>query len=521
MISEDLQSLELCNLQEITIPPRSRLYHLKPIGIGTPYVESLTGYIARLAEEHCLSTGILFLSEIASFLKEGYIFKGKEGGLDQIFANQTKALNGMGKWVINLIKALEALTLCNDLRFMTMLTWGQVLPNRNLLRSVKAWCPNCYEHWRTTNQIVYEPLLWSLNEVNICPHHYLYLCTQCPHCSKENRLLAWRSRPGYCSKCGGWLGSSSNIELVNNVKISQTELNWQTWVTSNLGDLLAATPNLYPPTQEKISQSLSTYVNVFANGNIALFAQKVGMGKVQTHRWCTGKSLPTIDALLLICFQLNISLLDCFTKGENINSISLIIKNQSLPTRKPREPHKQLYTQNEIIHILKTALSTNPPPSLVEITENLGYKKTSILYYHSSDLCKAIKARYTEYKKAEKIKKIQILLEPVIESEEYPPLSMQEVTQQLGISLPSLKKYFPEICRAISERYANYCKEKSNQRVEILTQEIRQVAFKLHSEGIEPTASRISAHLSKPGVILQKKAIAAVQAVRCELGWEK
>jgi hypothetical protein len=40
-----------------TIPERSRLYSLNPIGTGTPQVESLTGYIARLAEAHVLSVG--------------------------------------------------------------------------------------------------------------------------------------------------------------------------------------------------------------------------------------------------------------------------------------------------------------------------------------------------------------------------------------------------------------------------------------------------------------------------------
>ena len=37
------------------IPPRSRLYRLEPIGIATPYVESLTSDITRLAGEHCLT----------------------------------------------------------------------------------------------------------------------------------------------------------------------------------------------------------------------------------------------------------------------------------------------------------------------------------------------------------------------------------------------------------------------------------------------------------------------------------
>jgi hypothetical protein len=30
----------------------SKLYHLEPIGIGTPLIESLTSYVSRLANAH-------------------------------------------------------------------------------------------------------------------------------------------------------------------------------------------------------------------------------------------------------------------------------------------------------------------------------------------------------------------------------------------------------------------------------------------------------------------------------------
>ena len=43
--------------QVFELPERSRLYSLSPVGIGTPQVESLSGYIARLAEAHVLSIG--------------------------------------------------------------------------------------------------------------------------------------------------------------------------------------------------------------------------------------------------------------------------------------------------------------------------------------------------------------------------------------------------------------------------------------------------------------------------------
>jgi hypothetical protein len=41
------------------IPPRSRLYALEPIGVGTALVESLSSYVARLAEAHSISVGDL------------------------------------------------------------------------------------------------------------------------------------------------------------------------------------------------------------------------------------------------------------------------------------------------------------------------------------------------------------------------------------------------------------------------------------------------------------------------------
>lgn len=48
------------------IPKRSRLYALEPINVGTAHVESLTGYVARLAEAHCVSVADLVGIELSS-----------------------------------------------------------------------------------------------------------------------------------------------------------------------------------------------------------------------------------------------------------------------------------------------------------------------------------------------------------------------------------------------------------------------------------------------------------------------
>ena len=45
-------------------PLRSRLYSLEPIGIGTPEVESLSSYLNRLAQAHCVTVSALIAHEL-------------------------------------------------------------------------------------------------------------------------------------------------------------------------------------------------------------------------------------------------------------------------------------------------------------------------------------------------------------------------------------------------------------------------------------------------------------------------
>ena len=47
------------------ITARSRLYSLAPIGIGTAFVEGLSGYVMRLADAHAVSTGSLIGKELS------------------------------------------------------------------------------------------------------------------------------------------------------------------------------------------------------------------------------------------------------------------------------------------------------------------------------------------------------------------------------------------------------------------------------------------------------------------------
>jgi hypothetical protein len=55
------------------------------------------------------------------------------------------------------------------------------------------------------------------------------------------------------------------------ITLKESEIDWQHWVIENMGDLIAAAPNLSPPPKEKIHETLSAYVKGIANDNMATF----------------------------------------------------------------------------------------------------------------------------------------------------------------------------------------------------------------------------------------------------------
>ena len=128
--------------KSLRIPQRSRLYSLKPIGIGTPFTESLSSYLTRLAQEHCLPLKKLITGEIAPvILGDLYQPEILSKSVSSIFGNSDAkpAINGMREMTRSLVDTLENLTLRQDLKFLSCLTWKGIINERGLFRQNKAW----------------------------------------------------------------------------------------------------------------------------------------------------------------------------------------------------------------------------------------------------------------------------------------------------------------------------------------------------------------------------------------------
>lgn len=445
-----LKVYEGWDISKLTLPSRSRLFPLEPIGIGTPCVESLTSYIARLAEAHCLQTGVLMEKGIAPLIGK------KHGGanLHKIY-NFTKALNGTGVMASDLVEALAHLTCRDDLQFLTMLTWSNVFSPRNSLRPVRAWCPFCYEQWHLQHQTVYEPLIWSLKVIKICSDHNVNLSQICPHCHKQNFSLAWQSQPGYCSKCHQWLGSRRKSNPEHNKILTTQPLEWETWVFESVGELLSVTQSLeYKLTRKIIAQSLSKCVDTLSRGNIASFARLLHTPKNTLWLWCKGKNIPTLDSLLKICYHLNISVFN-FLTGQLV-----------------------------------------------------GYDHNTML---PENICqKSERATAQEFKANE----VQAYLEAILAKSELPPSSIEEVARQLNVDRRTIFRHFPHLCRAVSARYLHYKKEAVSAEIQQCCQQVQEITLRLYQQGIYPSELRVSEYLSKPGHLRHRKVRDAFKRAR-------
>lgn len=521
MLVNKLVTYKALDLQQPTIPTRSRLYCLEPIGVGTPNVESLTGYVQRLAQAHGVSSGKLIFSEISVLTGQRYLAT-KNKYERSLPATNTPALNGTKSMATRWVQALETLTQQTNLNSLTMLPWGEVISQRGLLRRYRAWCPLCYDQWRVAGQVIYEPLIWALDVVIICPSHHQNLQTYCPYCQQQLPLLSVNSRPGFCSKCEAWLGVPKQAKAFNSKLLSKAELDWQLVVVENVGELIATTPHLlFPLPRARIKEAISSCIDQTVGGKATTFAQLFKIFHKTVISWQTGEEIPKMNALLQIIYWLEIPLIDFLTKEDiAINSNRIATQLESKKQRRRENYQKQPLNLKRIQQTLLAALEEKPPPALTKVIKKLGYTGSGTFYKYFRDLCHRIVARHTNYRKVKQEER-KLFLVSVLEGNEIPPPSMKEVARRIGAIDSSLHIEFPSLSQAISARYMEYRKMVRVQKEEQLRTSVREIALALHAQGINPHSQAVGKFLSSPRILRNQVANTALHEIRRELGYNK
>jgi AraC-like DNA-binding protein len=519
--TENNRSLESWNLSCPKISLRNPLFNVEPVEIGTARSESFTSYIARQAKAHSVTTGALFTYELAPRANKPYLLRQSKKGqsvLTTTFYAGTPALNGIGSTARDWVRVVEDLNGRRDLHYLTMLTWTNVLVEKLFSRPVRAWCWECLEERDAFGLQPYEHLLWMQKMVKVCPFHKRVLETLCPSCRRDMRPLGDRTVPGFCARCGAWLGRQSTRNQVA-PRLDGLDLKYEEWLAIQIGELIAAAPNLsFEPTKEMVRESLFAFIDRTSGGNRGGFAREFDVNTTTVQSWGRSRPLPQTDLILKICYKMSVSLLDFFvTKNyladEDWQCRAEVIKTRAARRYERRDPEKvksallaaltekrprsvaevakdlgymttagiyklfpgickrlqdryrrsgskasidQRFTIDDetVRRVLVEALEQECPPSIYVLTRDLGYKDSKHLIDRFPDLCDSIKDRRDKWKRARKRSIRKTLKSALVE---VPPPSITNVGNRLGYNNGiTIGVYFPELCAQISARYARH-----------------------------------------------------------------
>ena len=362
-------------------------------------VENLTSYLSRLAEAHCVTVGTLISQAIAKELRKNYIVESSQKRGSRLYENAF-TLNGMGSLTEEFIRAITNLTGC-DVSFLTLQSWRNMCPDRNILRTTKAWCPNCLEDWKRNRLPIYEPLVWCFKDVELCKIHKALLITDCPSCDSRIPLLNRTSRNGFCSHCNRWLGSADVLDM----ELESDHMSWGRFAISNIEDILKKQPYL-----NITMNSIKDFIDALIKqaGGIIGFSTYFEIAKSMVSEWHSGLHRPSFSMLLKICYSVNINLLSAIFNEQSIH----LIDKQVFSTSRQKAVKRKI-DWGKVEEVLVDKINSEfASPSVKALAQEMNIDRR-LLYSHFPDLCKDLSSNYSSRLQMMKNKRIEDGLEEV------------------------------------------------------------------------------------------------------------
>jgi len=415
--------------------PRSTLHALMPMGQGTTDVESLTSYFCRLAHSHGMTA-----RNLAAWTLEHY-----EQPIPDDFKWFRRSFAGMSEETEQWAVWLSELTGVADLDHLTLAPWRHLISNPSLTPVSDRWCPCCLTEDLASQASPYLRLNWDLAPATVCLRHKVELVSECPHCGKSNvRNRASTVVVGYCTSCGGFLGDAKTIPATPQAL----------WVARQVGQMLATRPHV---TSDGVAKLLEAIIECMAQGNVATFAQKLGLSKSGVWHWVRKGGLPTLPAWLAIALHGGIGLERLFA-GE--------LSDWQLPTEPVQfsmpllaSPRKGIQSRaldwEAIRQQLRVMLGEDTPVTLAEACLRTGLDH-KLLYLRANTETRAIVDRYQRHQAASrKAKEVRLqaqvgeLIRERLDAG-FEGISAREVWQTLDSDLKTVRHTYRQVAKAIA-----------------------------------------------------------------------
>lgn len=306
-------------MPEVRAESASHLFSLPVSGVASDQVEAASSYLCRLADAYLVPAhrlAVLVLSE---------------AGVEHALSDWPKhSLDGMSAGAGRFVGSLQSLTLNPEVHTAALLRWRRVVANLGLLRANLAWCSICLEEDKASAHSPYYRLLWRVPLVKHCPKHSVPFAVLCPNpvCKAIQPVLNWRSRVGHCSACGSWLGGLNHSERRSDIT------QWDTFVCTEIGRLLASPADIPDPTRQQLAASVCRLRESTGRGNNQ-FARVAQAPKTSVGPWMKGERLPTMEGLCRIARAHSVSLVDIVLGRAEAKIVQLSLPLAAKP--RPRQ----------------------------------------------------------------------------------------------------------------------------------------------------------------------------------------
>ena len=241
-------------------------------------------------------------------------------------------------------------------------------------------------------------------------------------------------------------------------EVNEDVIAWQEWVMSSLEELHTTSMTSGALSWEPFFTNLATSFE--ARGEQSRLAELAGMARGQFALWLNRANTPSLESIFEFCYVCNVTPLQVL-RGD-LASIKQVIQ-AGKPYRPPRS--RRLY-------------------------------------------------RPVDYERC--LVRIQAILDGQEEPLGYVPLA-----HQLGYRDGVLLYHFPQECIVLTKKVQEYRRQRKEQRLAQLRNEIRQAMLTLHEQGVYPSQNKVADLLSDPNVLIRSDARAIWHALCRELGWDR
>lgn len=265
------------------------LMRLAPVGVGTPMVESLSGYVRRLAALH----------RVTSMQVERLVNDAGEPIFRDVSTQPfrldlpTAAAYQFSRRLAEMVREPSVRRLGSP--------WHEHWSPAQSFKLTRSWCPDCIDEMATP----YSPLVWSLKAFTVCHKHQVALIDACPCCgAAQSEQRVGSADLTSCSHCGGSLKRELTVE--QHLKPSPpVRCDQSTLAAELIGDLQSLGDDVQtPPDVNRMVQAAIDLKHIRSASELAGLA-KISKGTL--HKHCTSLSNPTADVLLRLCVAARIA----------------------------------------------------------------------------------------------------------------------------------------------------------------------------------------------------------------------